>query len=64
LRCTDGPVTITAGLDITAETTIEMGVKYAYYFSGTVVPPKIIDTYVFVGAKPKVYAGVNIRGDA
>jgi len=64
LRCTNGPVTITAGLDITAETTLEMGAKYAYYFSGTVVPPKVIDTYVYVGAQPKVYAGVNIRGNA
>lgn len=64
LKCTNGGVTITAGLDVTAETTIEMGAKYAYYFSGTIAPLGIIDTYVYVGAQPKVYAGVTIRGNA
>jgi hypothetical protein len=64
LRCTNGGVTITAGLDITADTSIEMGAKYAYYFSGTVVPPDIIDTFAYVGAQPKVRAGVTIRGNA
>ncbi|KAI6080959.1 hypothetical protein F4821DRAFT_265394 [Hypoxylon rubiginosum] len=65
LRCENSAgVTITAGLDVTADVRLDMGVKYAYYFSGTVVPPNIIDTYVFVGAQPNVYAGITIRGDA
>lgn len=65
LRCTnDAGVTITAGLDITADVRLDMGAKYAYYFSGTVLPPKIIDTYVYVGAQPNVYAGVTFRGNA
>ncbi|KAI1817870.1 hypothetical protein GGS20DRAFT_582126 [Poronia punctata] len=29
-----------------------------------VVPPKIIDSYVYVGAQPEMYAGITIRGDA
>jgi hypothetical protein len=55
LQCANpAGVTITAGLDITADVRMEMGARYAYYFSGTVVPPKIIDTYVFLGAQPSV----------
>jgi hypothetical protein len=65
LQCANpAGVTITAGLDITADVRMEMGARYAYYFSGTVVPPKIIDTYVFLGAQPSVYAGIDIRGNA
>lgn len=57
-------VTVEAGLDVTADIGIEMNTRYAYYFSGTVVPPKIIDTYAFVGAQPEVTAGIEIEGDA
>lgn len=65
LQCTNpSGVTLTAGLDITADVRLQMGTRYAYYFSGTVVPPKIIDTYVFLGAQPSIYAGVDIRGNA
>lgn len=65
LRCENSAgVTITAGLDVTADVRLQMNAKYAYYFSGTVVPPNIIDTYVYVGAQPSVYAGITIRGDA
>jgi len=65
LQCAnDAGVTITAGLDITAEVRMEMGARYAYYFSGTIVPPNVIDTYVFLGAQPSIYAGVDIRGNA
>lgn len=65
LQCAnEAGVTITAGLDITAEVRLEMGARYAYYFSGTIVPPNVIDTYVFLGAQPSIYAGVDIRGNA
>jgi hypothetical protein len=65
LQCANpARVTITAGLDITADVRMEMGARYTYYFSGTVVPPKIIDTYVFLGAQPSVYASINIHGNA
>jgi hypothetical protein len=65
LQCANpAGVTLTAGLDITAEVRLEMGARYAYYFSGTIVPPKIIDTFVFLGAQPSVYAGIDIRGNA
>jgi hypothetical protein len=65
LQCVNpSGVTFNAGLDITAEVGLQMGARYAYYFSGTIVPPNIIDTYVFLGAQPSVYAGVNIRGNA
>ncbi|KAJ3495219.1 hypothetical protein NLG97_g3552 [Lecanicillium saksenae] len=60
----DAGATITAGIDITTEVSIEMQGKYAYYFSGTVVPPSIIDTYAYVGAQPRLYAGIAIDGNA
>jgi hypothetical protein len=65
LQCANpARVTITAGLDITADVRMEIGARYAYYFLGTVVPLKIIDTYMFLGAQPSVYAGINIHGNA
>ncbi|KPM43205.1 hypothetical protein AK830_g3330 [Neonectria ditissima] len=65
LHCeNDAGVTMDAGLDVTADLGIEMNTRYSYYFSGTVVPPKIIDTYAFVGAQPEVIAGITIKGDA
>ncbi|KAF2818198.1 hypothetical protein CC86DRAFT_435113 [Ophiobolus disseminans] len=65
LQCVNpSGVTLNAGLDITAEVNLQMGTRYAYYFSGTVVPPHIIDTYIFIGAQPSVYAGIDIRGNA
>lgn len=65
LQCANpSGVTITAGLDITADVRLQMGTRYAYYFSGTIVPPKIIDTYIFLGAQPNIYAGIDIRGNA
>ncbi|KAI0439807.1 hypothetical protein F4803DRAFT_568057 [Xylaria telfairii] len=65
LRCENSAgVVITAGLDVTADVRLQMNAKYAYYFSGTVVPPNVIDTYIYVGAQPDVYAGITIRGDA
>lgn len=64
LRCTKDEVTITAGLDITADFNMDMNARYSYYFSGTVVPPTVTDMYAYVGVHPQVYAGVGIRGNA
>lgn len=65
LSCTsDVGVTFTAGLDITADMQTQMQTRYSYYFSGTVVPPHIIDTYAYVGSQPKVSAGITLTGDA
>jgi hypothetical protein len=64
LRCTNEEVTITAGLDITADFNMEMNARYSYYFSGTVVPPTVTDMYAYVGVHPQVYAGVGISGNA
>ncbi|RDW72386.1 uncharacterized protein DSM5745_07558 [Aspergillus mulundensis] len=64
LVCSNEAVTFTAGMDITADFNMEMNARYAYYFSGTVVPPAVTDMYAYVGANPRVYAGVGIRGNA
>jgi hypothetical protein len=65
LSCTsDIGVTFTAGMDITADMQMQMQTRYSYYFSGTVVPPHIIDTYAYVSTQPKVSAGITLTGDA
>jgi len=65
LSCTnDAGFTINAGLDITADFQLQMRTQYAYYFSGTIVPPNIIDTYAFIGSHPRMTAGLTVAGDA
>ena len=41
-----------------------MNARYAYYMSGTIVPPSIIDTYAYFGLEPDAYLGVRIHGNA
>lgn len=60
----DTGVTFTAGMDITADIGLQMDTRYAYYFSGTVVAPKVNDMYAFVRTQPKIFAGITLAGDA
>ena len=60
----DTGVTFTAGLDITTDLQLNMDTRYSYYFSGTVVPPRINDMYAFARTQPKVMAGITLAGDA
>ncbi|KAI7773859.1 hypothetical protein LA080_009710 [Diaporthe eres] len=66
LECylSDTGVTFTAGMDITADIRLQMDTRYAYYFSGTVVAPKVNDMYAFVRTQPKIIAGITLAGDA
>ncbi|KAM3447483.1 hypothetical protein MY3296_008663 [Beauveria thailandica] len=65
LECeSDAGITFQAGLDVTADFDFDMRTQYAYYFSGTIVPPKIIDTYAYVGAHPYMEAGITVAGEA
>ncbi|KAI9892808.1 MAG: hypothetical protein M1814_000967 [Vezdaea aestivalis] len=56
--------TIQAGLDINADTKITMNARYAYYLSGSLIPPKIVDTYAYIGVQPSAYLGIRINGNA
>uniref|UniRef100_A0A0P0CAT0 chitinase n=1 Tax=Hypocrella siamensis TaxID=696354 RepID=A0A0P0CAT0_9HYPO len=56
--------TFSASLSVDLEAEVEMDATYAYYFSGTFVPPSTPDVYVYFGMNPNAYIGVKITGDA
>jgi hypothetical protein len=60
----DTGLTFTAGLDVTADISLEMNTRYSYYFSGTLLPTPDYDMYAFVRTQPKVMAGITLSGDA
>ena len=43
---------------------VEMEATYAYYFSGTVVPPAVTGTYAFFSLEPSAYLGLRLVGNA
>lgn len=53
-----------AQLNIYLDTQVAMESTYAYYFSGTFIPPNIDGTYAYFGAPPSVYLGMTIQGGA
>lgn len=46
------------------DTDIQMDATYAYYLSGTIVPPKVANTYGYLGVEPSAYLGLRIDGNA
>ena len=46
------------------DTDIQMDATYAYYLSGTIVPPKVTNTYGYLGVEPSAYLGLRIEGNA
>lgn len=56
--------TAMARLDVTLDASIQMDATYAYYFSGTLLPPDITGTYAYFGLEPSAYLGLKITGDA
>ena len=59
-----GQGTAVAKLDVSLDANIDMEATYAYYFSGTIVPPGVTGTYAYFGLEPKAYLGLRITGDA
>jgi hypothetical protein len=53
-----------AQLNIYLDTEVAMESTYAYYFSGTIVPPAITGTYAYFGLQPSVYLGLTVTGSA
>ncbi len=43
---------------------VEMEATYAYYFSGTILPPTITGTYAYFGLEPSAYLGLRVVGNA
>jgi hypothetical protein len=43
---------------------VEMEATYAYYFSGTILPPAVTGTYAYFGLKPSAYLGLRMTGNA
>lgn len=53
-----------AQLSIYLDTEVSMESTYAYYFSGTFIPPAITGTYAYFGVQPSMYLGLTIQGGA
>ncbi|KAJ5726591.1 uncharacterized protein N7483_007948 [Penicillium malachiteum] len=53
-----------AEMNIYLDTKLDMAASYAYYFSGTIVPPAVTDTYAYLGMQPSLYIGVSVTGSA
>jgi hypothetical protein len=56
--------TFYASLKMFFDTQIKLDATYAYYFSGTILPPRTPDTYVYFGMEPSVYMGLRLVGNA
>nr|POE90696.1 chitinase-3-like protein 1 [Quercus suber] len=53
-----------ASMQMYLDAKIEMDATYAYYFTGTIVPPKIDQTFAYLGVEPSAYLGLRIQGNA
>jgi hypothetical protein len=56
--------TFSANLKMYFDTTLDMEATYAYYFSGTIIPPAITGTYAYFGLEPLAYMGLRLVGNA
>ncbi len=62
LRCPGQ--TFSADLQMYLDANVEMDATYAYYFSGTIVPPAVTGTYAYFSLEPRAYLGLRIIGNA
>lgn len=51
-------------MQIYLDANVEMDATYAYYFSGTIVPPAVTGTYAYFSLEPSAYLGLRIIGNA
>ncbi|KAL8706621.1 MAG: hypothetical protein Q9201_000368 [Fulgogasparrea decipioides] len=56
--------TFSAEMKIYLDADVEMEATYAYYFSGTIVPPAVTGTYAFFSLEPSAYLGLRVTGNA
>lgn len=62
--CTYGNAQLNAALDVVTDASVAMDARYAYYFSGTVLPLSITNTYAYFGVQPSVSLGIRVNGNA
>lgn len=53
-----------AQLSVYLDAEIAMESTYAYYLSGTIIPPYLDGTYAYFGIQPSVYLGLTVQGSA
>ncbi|KAL8782914.1 MAG: hypothetical protein Q9213_005026, partial [Squamulea squamosa] len=56
--------TFSANMKMYLDADVEMEATYAYYFSGTIVPPAVTGTYAFFSLEPSAYLGLRLTGNA
>ena len=56
--------TFSAEMKMYLDADVEMEATYAYYFSGTIVPPAVTGTYAFFSLEPSAYLGLRLTGNA
>ncbi|KAL9599868.1 MAG: hypothetical protein Q9219_003562 [cf. Caloplaca sp. 3 TL-2023] len=56
--------TFSAEMKMFLDAEVEMEATYAYYFSGTIVPPAVTGTYAFFSLEPSAYLGLRLTGNA
>ncbi len=56
--------TFSANLRMDLEAELNMDATYAYYFSGTFIPPSKPDVYAYLGMEPYAYLGLHMVGNA
>ena len=56
--------TFSANLNMYLDSEVEMEAVYAYYFSGTIVPPTVTGTYAYFSLEPSAYLGLRLTGNA
>lgn len=52
-----------ANLRMDLEAEFSMQATYAYYYSGTFVPPSKPDVFFYFGVEPEAYVGLDIKGN-
>lgn len=53
-----------ATLEIDLEASVDLETTYAYYLSGTFIPPSTPEVYAYLGMEPFAYVGLYMKGDA
>lgn len=53
-----------AGLDVHADAQLNLNSRYAYYVTGTIVPPHVDDTFAYFAIQPDAYLGIRVNGNA
>ncbi|CAL8580054.1 hypothetical protein XPA_005788 [Xanthoria parietina] len=56
--------TFSANMKLYLDADVEMEATYAYYFSGTIVPPAVTGTYAFFSLEASAYLGLRMEGNA